>query len=182
MKKFWKDSWAIVGYIWGVIGTLVTIMAANNKITIGVRWLVVFGFLFISAIVITIRAAAKYQDIVKNGTRYSIIAYEPTKKADSKGFYYTDFSKGLRVGTFVAIYYTKPISKKIGYGRVCNESIDEYKEIEVIDVEADFNDIFEQSKTNAKKVLQDMYILPNLYVENIDDIKAILDGGKVSNG
>lgn len=123
-------------------------------------------------------AICRYQNIVRNGTRFEITAYNQSK---GKDLYYTEFSKNLRVGTLVTIYYAKPMSKKLGYGIIHNSSVDEYIEIEVIYVDEEFSDVFLQSKTNVRKVLQDMYVLPNMYVEYIPEVMSIFNGGVIKN-
>ena len=179
MRKFFKESWAVIGYIFGLIGTLVTILTVAGSISIEIRWLVIVGLIFVSAIVIAVMATIKLSKIVQNGTQYEITAYGQDKERD---MYYTNYSKNLRVGTLVTIYYSKPFSKKLGLGVVHNSSVDEYIEIKVIYVENEFADIFTQSKTNSRKVLQDMYILPNTYREELPMIMAILNGGEIPNG
>lgn len=179
MKKFFKESFAIIGYIFGLVGTAVTIFTISGDITFEIRWLVILGFVFIAAVVLTLIAIAKYNKVLKNGTRFKITGYVQEK---GKDIYYTDYTSNLRVGTFVSVYYTKPISKKVGIGIIVNSSADEYIEIRMLFVEDAHKDIFEQSKTNSHKVLQDMYVLPNLYEENIAEINTYLNGGKDTNG
>lgn len=163
----------------GLIGTLVTILTVSGSISIGIRWLVIIGVFLISAIVIAVMAVFRLNKIVQNGTQYQITAYGHDKNKD---IYYTNYSKNLRVGTVVTIYYSKPFSKRLGYGIVHNSSVDEYIEIIVINVEAEFSDIFAQSKTNNRKVLNDMYILPNTYTDELPMIMSILTGGDNLNG
>lgn len=175
MKKFFKEAGAVIGYLFGIVGTFVTIWTLSGNVTIKIRWLVILGVILLSSVVIAIMATKKLNTIIKNGTKYKITAYAID---NNKNLYYTDFSKCLRVGTIVTIYYSKPISKRLGFGIVYNSSVDEYIEIEVIHVERDFLDIFEQSKTNHRKVLDDMYILPNTYNEELKLIvKKLEEGG-----
>ena len=71
----------------------------------------------------------------------------------------------------------------MGIGVVCNSSVDEYIEITVLHVEEEFIELFSQSKTNNRKVLNDMYILPNTYIDDLPIItKIITEGGIDSNG
>lgn len=174
VKDFFKAAWAVIGYIFGLIGTAVTIFTVSGSFTIENKWFIVITFFFISAIVIATMAVIKYKKIIKEGTRFKITAYGQEK---GKDLYYTDYSSYLRVGTLVSIYYNNPISKILGYGIVCNSSPDEYIEIGVVHVNDELTGIFTQSKTNTQKVLKDMYILPNVYVENISQINDFLNGG-----
>ncbi len=177
MRKFFKESWAVIGYILGLIGTLVTILTISGSILIEMKWLVIFGTIFISAIVIAVMSTIRLNKVIQNGTRYEITAYGQDKSID---MYYTNYSKNLRVGTLVTIYYSKPFSKKLGYGVVHNSSADEYIEIKMIYVEEELDGIFEQSKTNNSKVLNDMYILPNTYIEKLSVLIEILNGGNIN--
>lgn len=171
MQKFFKESWAVIGYIFGIIGTAVTILAVSGTISIGIRWLIIAGFILLSAIIIALRATIKLKNVLRNGTRFEIAAYGTNK---SKDVYYTNFSNNLRYGTLVTIYYTVPMTKRLGYGVVRNPSLDEYIEIEILYVEDEFSDIFAQSKTNNGKVLRHMYVLPNTYIEELHTITNLL--------
>ena len=59
MRKFFKESWAVIGYVFGIIGTAVTIFTVSGTISIGIRWLVIAGFILLSAIIIAFRATIK---------------------------------------------------------------------------------------------------------------------------
>lgn len=179
MQKFFKETGAVIGYIFGIIGTAVTISTVSGIISIEIRWLIVAGFIFLSAIIIAVRATIKLKNVLRNGTRYEIVAYGTNKNKD---VYYTNYSNSLRYGTLVTIYYTVPTTKCLGYGVVRNSSPDEYTEIEIIRVEVEFSEIFIQSKTNNGKVLRHMYVLPNTYIEELDTITALIKGGNTSNG
>lgn len=179
MRKFFKESWAIIGYIFGIIGTAVTILTVSGTISVGIRWLVIAGFVFLSAIIIALRAAIKLNNVLRNGTRFEIVAYGTNK---NKGVYYTRFSNNLRYETLVTIYYSVPMTKRMGYGVVRNSSPDEYIEIEILYIEDEFSDIFDQSKTNNGKVLRHMYVLPNTYPEELDTITTLIKGGNSSDG
>ena len=74
------------------------------------------------------------------------------------------------------------MTKRLGYGIVRNPSPEEYIEIEILYVEDEFSDIFNQSKTNNGKVLRHMYVLPNTYPEELDMITTLLKGGNSSYG
>ena len=174
MKKFWKDIFAWIGYIMGVIGTIISIIFLPGVCTIRTNLLIAGIVILISALTITGRTVFLYNRLLQSGTRFKIISYAHD---NGKDLYYTNYSKNIRYGTIVSIYYEKPMSKKIGYGIVRNNSVDEYIEIELISVQKDYLEIFEQSKTNSHKVLQDMYILPNIYKENVNDIASYLSGG-----
>lgn len=175
MKKFFKDAGNIIGYIFGIIGTAVTIFCISGSIVIGIRWLVIIGFAFIALMVIAIKATIKYGNIAKNGTRFLITAYDNN---DKKDYYYTEYTENLRIGTLITIYYSKPMSKIVCYGVVTNASTNEYVEVEVYHIEPALQKIFEQSKTNNQKVLRDMYMLPNVYISKISDIANYMGGGK----
>lgn len=179
MRKFLKESWAVIGYIFGTIGTAVTILAVSGTISIGIRWLVIAGFVLLSAIIFALRATIKLRNVLRNGTRFEIAAYGKNKNKD---VYYTNFSNSLRYETLVTIYYTVPMTKRLGYGIVRNSSPEEYIEIEILYVEDEFIDIFNQSKTNNGKVLRHMYVLPNTYREELDKITTLLKGGDSSDG
>lgn len=178
LKKFFKETLAIIGYLFGLIGTAVTIYCVPGSITIQARCLVILGFVLIALIAITVRSTKKYADIAKNGTRHLITAYDNT---GGKECYYVSHSENLRIGTLVTIYYCVPRSKILGYGIVINESYPEYVEIEICSVEPTMQNIFNSSKSNAQNILRDMYILPNVYVSQIADIAKLLEGGN-SNG
>lgn len=179
MRDFFKESWAVIGYIFGIIGTAVTILTVSGTISIGIRWLVIAGFVFLSAIIITLQATIKLNNVILNGTRFEIVAYGTNK---NKNFYYTRFSNNLRYETLVTIYYSVPMTKRMGYGIVRNSSPEEYIEIEILYVEDDFLDIFAQSKTNNGKVLRHMYVLPNTYPEELDTITTLIKGWNSYNG
>ena len=178
MRNFFKESWAVIGYIFGIIGTAVTILAVSGTISIGIRWFVIFGFILLSAIIIALRATIKLKNILRNGTRFEIAAYGTNRNKD---VYYTNYSNNLRYGTLVTIYYTVPLTKRLGYGIVRNSSPEEYIEIEILYIENELSDVFIQSKTNNGKVLRHMYVLPNTYFEELDTITALLNGGKSSD-
>jgi len=180
VKKFFKESWAVIGYMFGLVGTFVTIISVSGKITFDIKWLIIVCFLLLASVIMAVLAVRKLKKIMQNGTRFEITAYGSEKHRD---IYYTDYSKNLRVGTIVAIYYSKPFSRKMGIGVVCNSSVDEYIEITVLHVEEEFIELFSQSKTNNRKVLNDMYILPNTYIDDLPIItKIITEGGIDSNG
>ena len=122
MRKFFKESWAVIGYIFGIIGTAVTIFTVSGTISIGIRWLVIAGFILLSALIIAFRATIKLKNVLRNGTRFEIAAYGTNKNKD---VYYTNFSNNLRYGTLVTIYYTVPMTKRLGYGIVRNSSPEE---------------------------------------------------------
>ena len=86
LKKFFKESGFIIGYLFGIIGTAVTIYCAPGSITIAVRWLVIIGFVMLALIVIAIKATINYGQISKNGTRFLITAYD---NSEGKHCYYT---------------------------------------------------------------------------------------------
>lgn len=174
-KKFFKEVGATIGYLFGIIGTAVTIYLTPGSITIGIRWLVILGFVVVALIVVAITATIKYGNIAKNGTRFLITAYD---NSEGKDCYYTEYTDNLRIGTLVSIYYSKPMSKIVSYGVVTNASTNEYVEVEIYHIESAMQNIFEQSKTNSQKVLHDMYILPNVYVSKISDISKHMGGGK----
>ena len=179
LKKLFFGVGAIVGYIFGIIGTIVTILSVSGQITIDIKWTIILGLFVIFLIVLTIKATVNYANIVRNGTRFAITTYS---KDAEKDYYYTSYSQNLRVGTLVTVYYSKPMSKKMGYGIIHNSSVEEYIEVEMLFIEPAMHDIFEQSKTNNGKVLEDMYILANVYVENIPQIASLLSGGTENNG
>lgn len=174
MKKMLSGVGAIVGYIFGLIGTTVTILSVSGQISIGVRWIIIAGLFVVATIVLALRATIDYHHISKNGNRFAITAYSSQNGVD---YYYTDFSSNLRVGTIVSVYCSKPMSKIVGYGLVNNSSPDEYIEVEMMHVKSEMSDIFEQSKTNNNNVLKDLYILPNVYAENIPMIAGFLKQG-----
>lgn len=178
LKKFFKESGSIIGYLFGIIGTAVTIYCAPGSITIAVRWLVIIGFVMLALIVIAIKATINYGQITKNGTRFLITAYD---NSEGKDCYYTEYTDNLRIGTLVSVYYSKPMSKIVGYGVVTNSSTNEYVEVEIYQIESTMQSIFEQSKTNNQKVLHDTYILPNVYISKIPEIAKQMEGGK-NNG
>lgn len=174
LTKLFKDFLVVFGYILGIIGTAVTIFALPGSITLQINWLVFAVVLLIAAITMAVLATIKYIRISKNGTRFYITGYS---YENGKDIYYTDYSKNLRVGTLVAFYYSRPMSKLLGYGVIRNSSVEEYIEIEVIHFEEGLQTIFEQSKTNSHKVLQDMYVLPNMYAEHLSNVLSYLSGG-----
>ncbi len=178
LKKFFKESGSTISYIFGIIGTAVTIYFAPGAITIAVRWLVIIGFIMLALIVIAIKAIIKYEQIAKNGTRFLITAYD---NSEGKDYYYTEYTDNLRIGTLVSVYYSKPMSKIVSYGVVTNASTNEYVEVEIYHIESAMQKIFEQSKTNSQKILHDMYILPNVYVSKIPEIAKQMEGGN-NNG
>lgn len=128
LKKFFKESGSIIGYLFGIIGTAVTIYCAPGSITLAVRWLVIIGFVMLALIVIAIKATINYGQISKNGTRFLITAYD---NSEGKDCYYTEYTDNLRIGTLVSVYYSKPMSKIVGYGVVTNSSTNEYVEVEI---------------------------------------------------
>lgn len=179
MRKFCKESLAVIGYIFGIIGTVVTILTISGTMSVGTRWLVALAFIFLSAIIIALRAIKKLSNVLHNGIRFEIVAYDRNKNKD---VYYTNFTNNLRYETLVTIYYSVPMSKRLGYGIVRNTSPEEYNEIEILYVEEEFSEVFAQSKTNNGKVLRNMYVLPNTYIEELDMIIAHLKGGNSDNG
>ena len=48
LKKLFKESGSIIGYLFGIIGTAVTIYFAPGSITMAVRWLVIIGFVMLA--------------------------------------------------------------------------------------------------------------------------------------
>lgn len=177
MGGYLKDSFAIFGYVVGVIGTLITIFSVNGQIVIGIRWVILIGIVLLLAIVLTVVAILYLRRVVRNGTRYAITAYSAGR---GEGQYYTAFSNNLRVGTVVSIYYSKPLSKRIGYGIVTNSSTDEYVEIDILCIDEEFKERFELSKS-GDGVIRDMYILPNQYYDDIGRIKSLIDGSGEEN-
>lgn len=173
LKKLLKESGNITGYIFGLIGSAVTIWLIPNYVTIKVSWLVIVGFVAIALMVIAIKATIKYVDIAKNGTRFLITAYD---NSEGKECYYTEYTDNLRIGTLVSIYYSEPMSKIVSYGKVINASTNEYVEIEIYHIKSAMQPIFEQSKTNNKKILRNMYILPNVYFSEIENIAKYIGG------
>ena len=87
----------------------------------------------------------------------------------------------MRIGTLVSVYYSKPMSKIVGYGVVTNSSTNEYVEVEIYQIESTMQSIFEQSKTNNQKVLHDMYIQPNVFISYFPELANQREGGK-NNG
>lgn len=173
LKKFFKEAGATIGYLFGLIGTTVTIYLTPGSVTLRIRWLIILGFIMLALIIISIKAIIKFKNIAKNGTRFLITAYDNT---EGKDCYYTEYTENLRIGTLVSIYYNRPMSKIVSYGIVTNTSVNEYVEIEVYHTESTMLKIFEQSKTNNQKVLHDMYILPNVYFSKIIDIAKQIEG------
>lgn len=176
MKNFLIQTWAIIGYIVGLIGTFVTIFTVSGSLTIKISWLIFGGIVFVSSIIFAISAIVRLMKTIKNGIRHKIIAHSfDTEIGD---IYYTDYSDCLRIDTVVTFYHTKPRSKKIGYGIVRNAVNGEYVEVYVIHVEKQALETFNQLKTNDKKVLDNMYILPNTYIDSLQTLVDIINGGK----
>lgn len=174
MKKLLSGVGAIIGYVFGLIGTVVTILTVSGKITIGVRWIIIIGMIVIAAIILAVKATIAYSYIAKNGNRFAITTYSSDDGVD---YYYTDYSQYLRIGTLVTIYCSRPMSKIVGYGLVYNSSPDEYIEVKIVHIEPGMEAVFNQSKTNNNKVLRDLYILPNVYADNIPTIADFLKQG-----
>ena len=174
MKKLFSGVGAIVGYVFGLLGTVVTILTVAGQITIGIKWLIIIGMIVIAAIILALKATIDYSIIAKNGNRFAITTYSSDNGTD---YYYTEFSQNLRIGTLVTVYCSRPMSKIVGYGLVHNSSPDEYIEVKILHIEPGMKTVFDQSKTNNNKVLRDLYILPNVYVDNIPTIADFLKQG-----
>lgn len=174
MKKLIKATSVAVGTIYGIIRAIVDIWALSGTTNIPNRVLFIAALVFSAALFIAGYAILNYKRVLKNGTVYRIISYSLTS---GRNLYYTPYSKNLRYGIIVTVYYKKPISKKVGFGVVRNISVDEYVEIEMIHILPDMMNIFEQSKTNNNHVLRDMYILPNTYAETLTEIVPLLKKG-----
>lgn len=175
-KKFCKEVGTITGYLFGIIGTAVTVFYAPGSITIRICWIIIIGFVMVVLIVISVKATIKYKNIAQKGTRFFITAYDNSEGID---YYYTAYTENLRIGTLVSVYYnSKPTSKVVCYGLVTNASANEYVEVEIFQIEAAMQNVFEQSKKNSQKVLHEMYILPNVYASKISSIARWMERGK----
>ena len=132
LKKLFYKSGSITGYILGLVGSIVTILAVNGTITIGLRWLVVFAICEIFIITVAVLSFINYKRIQNEASRFEVDSYEPS---DGKDFFYIHFSKLFRYQALVSIYVTiNDISKRMGFGVVSNVSENQYIEIEVVKI------------------------------------------------
>ena len=144
LKKLVYKSGAITGYILGLIGSIVTILAVKGSITIGLRWFVIFGICEIFIIVAAALSFVYYKRIQNEASRFEVDTYE---LSDGKDFFYIHFSKLFRYQSLVSIYITiNDISKRMGFGVVSNVSEDQYIEIEVVKIFSGYESHFEKAK------------------------------------
>lgn len=176
LKKLLYKSGSITGYILGLVGSIVTILAVNGTITIGLRWLVIFAICEIFIITVAILSFINYKRVQNEASRFEVDSYEPS---DGKDFFYIHFSKLFRYQALVSIYVTiNDISKRMGFGVVSNVSENQYIEIEVVKIFSGYESHFEKAKLNDKKTLAKMYIMPIVYSENISVIyESMTDRG-----
>ena len=176
---FFKEYWAQIGYFVGLVGAAVTILLISGSFNVEYRWIVVFGIVLIASLWMAIKASLKvkeYSEKLDTAKRYAIIAY---KNEDNKDFYYTDFTRSLRVGTIVNIYYYNMInqySEKVALGEVSNLDTDGYIEVVIFHVYDEQKGRFINSKDPNSKVIDQMYLLPNTYSEDIALISKYLQG------
>lgn len=174
---FFKEYWAQIGYFVGLVGAAVTILLVSGSFTVEYRWAVVFGIVLLASLWMAIKAGLRVKDYSKKldtARRYAIIAY---KNENNKDFYYTDFTKSLRVGTIVKIYYYNRInqySEKVALGEVSNLDTDGYIEVIIFHVYDEQRDRFISSKDPNSKVIDNMYLLPNTYSDDIAQINKYL--------
>lgn len=179
MKKFLFESGATIGYIVGIIGAIVTICLVPGSINIENKWLVIGLVPFISLIVITIKAIIELKKVSTNGTRYSVVSYS---NSNSEHWFYTKYSENLRMNTLVCLYKKSPMSKKVAIGIVTNTSISEYVEVKILFPEIGMENTFSECTQNNSTVLDDLYILPNVYISSISSIYSFVKNNKANKG
>lgn len=176
LKKLFNKSGSITGYIFGLVGSIITILAVKGTITIGIRWVVIFAICEIFIITVAVLSFINYKKVQDEASRFAVDAYE---ESDGKEFFYIHFSRLFRYQALVSIYTTiNDISKRMGFGVVSNVSENQYIEIEIIKIFSGYEDIFKKAKTNNKKILEQMYIMPIVYSENLSVIyESMADRG-----
>ena len=179
MKKFFFESGAIIGYILGIIGAVVTICLVPDSTTIENKWLVIGSVLFISLIVITIKAIIEFKKISTNGTRYFITSYSNN---NSKHWFYTKYSENLRINSLVCLYKRSPMSKRVATGVVTNTSISEYVEVEILFPERGMEKVLTECTQKNHIILDDLYILPNVYISSISTIHSFINNNITNEG
>ena len=75
LKKLFYKSGSITGYILGLVGSIVTILAVNGTITIGLRWLVVFAICEIFIITVAVLSFINYKRIQNEASRFEVASY-----------------------------------------------------------------------------------------------------------
>ena len=169
--NFIKTTATIIASVYGFISAIMDIWTISGTTVVLNKILFIISLVLLSSIVVAVLAYLKYRKIKINGTTYSIISYGTDR---TKKLFYTKYSKNLRCGTLVTIYVKCQTTKIFGYGLVYNENPDEYNEIEILYIYEDVQDIYEQAKTNNPKIIKDMYVLPNTYVDNVSYIANII--------
>ena len=178
MKQIFKELVTVVATIYGVARAIIDVWSISGTRNVSNRLIFIIALIFFSALSLTAIILWKYKKLIENGIRFKIISFEKDEKSD---LFYTHFSKNLRIGTIVTIYYcSENWSKILGYGKVRNSSTDEYIEIEVLHIKNNMKDIFDKSQTDHR-IMRDMYILPNTYTEILPELNTILYGGDSNN-
>ena len=163
-------AWA---FILGLLGAGATILLLSNPVTITLGWLIILATFFAVVVYEAVMATYEYNKIAKEGTRFQVRSYYRDRNQC-----YTNYTPNLRVNEIVCIYHDDPSekrSKRMAYGFVSNSCL-EYVEIEIFHFMKDREALFETICSDSTRINKELYVLPNIYKEDIPTINSLIKG------
>ena len=177
MKKAFRilltGAGAKIGYLFGIIGTIATLWSFKGELTIPIWILTSLGLIYIAVLIMWITSISNYASMIKKPAKYPIHDFT---KSRGKRYAYIDFTPDIRYEAIVAIYCViNNRDRRIGFGIVNNIVDDDYIEIFVLHIDAEYKEIYKKAINNNKQTLKRMYILPRVYKANIPQLSYILE-------
>lgn len=173
-SKIFKGAGAKVGYTYGVIGTVATILTVGGEIILPIKVVAILGLSGLALVIFCVMSFINCKRILKETKQYYVDTFEPRAE---KVYLYITYVPDIRPGALCTLYAKiNGRVKRFGYGIAENYVENEYVEIRILDVKKEFSDLYSRAQKNDKTVIKEMYILPRIYEENIVDLYEILRG------
>ncbi len=174
-KKLFTGSGAITGYIIGIVGLFITIWSLNGETIIKNRILVLGGIIILFFLIYMVLIVMNALKIIYLDSNQPVYSCESNAE---KYLLYAQYSDKINLRSIVSIYMkTENINKRMGIGYISNKykSPKEpgYLAIEVIYIQPQYNNEFNDVKNNNKQILDRMYIAPAFF---IDDLQELMKG------
>lgn len=173
-KKLFTGAGTVVLSIYGIVGTIATLLTLSGDIAIPIKVLSICGLFLICLIVFCVASIINCNKLLEEEQQHPVHEFEGDR---GKKYLYIAYSRDIHHDALVALYWkTNKKNKRIGFGIVSNVSEYEYIEIEILFADEKYKNVFERAYENDKRVLKDMYVLPRIYRDNIAVLASIVGG------
>lgn len=162
---------AVWAFILGSLGAGATILLIDNPVTIKTGWIIILSTFVAVVVYEAVMATYEYNKIAKEGTQFQIRSYYRDQK-----MCYTDYTPNLRINEVVCIYHNDPtekMPKRMAYGFVSN-FCSQYVEIGIFHFMDGQEKILETICSDSTRINKELYVLPNIYKEDIPTIDSLI--------